>query len=385
MIANFRNVPVLMWNGAGDELVPPSSYLPTAQELDRLGYRYELDVFAPGEHNSIAINDQFAPAAEFLGTTKVNRDPGHVTYVFDPAQDYPNLGFVADHAYWMSKLRLRTSKASSGDAHGTVDAVSHGIAVGDPKASDTERGAGALTGGTLPAYPFSRQFRTWGATPRISKGNRIDLLARNVSTATIDVGRAKVGCDVHMDVDTDGPITLRFARCKRVLRLGCVNSRRGAKGTQLGPARLGRTRKRQRRSFRGKALKARRGMDRYCASGGGSFRIGYPTARLSRTARKLARKRAVLILTSSKRLQAKGIRPRSTVKRMRRRLHGERRLRVGSNTWYLARGRKATLVYKTRGKRVLDVGIANRRLTRSRGSARRLLRSWELRKKKKRR
>ena len=261
MIANFRNIPVLMWNGATDELVPPTSYLPTAQELDRLGYRYELDVFAPGEHNSIAINDQFAPAADFLGTTKVDRDPGHVTYVVNPAQDYPSLGFVADHAYWMSKLRLRSSKAASGDPHGTVDAVSHGIAVGDPKASDTGRGAGALTGGTLPAYPFTRQFKTWGGTPRISKGNRIDLLARNVSTATIDVGRAKVRCNVRMDVDTDGPITLRFARCKRVLRLGCVNSSGGPgpPAPALSPARLGRTRKRQRRVFQPAQLGAARG------------------------------------------------------------------------------------------------------------------------------
>jgi hypothetical protein len=379
MLANFRNVPVLMWNGYTDELVPPTSYLPTAQGLDRLGYRYELDVFAPGEHNSLAINDQFAPAADFLGTTKVNRDPGHVTYVLNPALDYPSLGFVADHAYWMSKLRLRNAKASSGDSYGTVDAVSHGIAEGDPKASDTGHGAGALTGGTVPAYPFTRQFKTWGGTPRIAKGNRIDLLARNVSTATIDVDRAKVRCDVRMDVDTDGPITIRFAGCKRVLRLGCVNSRGGASGTRLGPARLGRTRKRQRRVFRGKALKSRRGMDRYCAKGGGSFRIGYPTSRLSRTARKLARKRAIVILTSSKRFKAKGTRPGSSVKRMRRRLHGERRLRIGRNTWYLARGRKATLVYKTRGRKVLDVGIADRRLTRTRRGARRMLRSWELR------
>jgi hypothetical protein len=36
-------------------------------------------------------------------------------------------------------------------------------------------------------------------------------------------------------------------------------------------------------------------------------------------------------------------------------------------------------VFKTRGGRVLDVGIADRRLTGTRGSARRFLRSWELR------
>jgi hypothetical protein len=86
-----------------------------------------------------------------------------------------------------------------------------------------------------------------------------------------------------------------------------------------------------------------------------------------------------VILTSSKRFNAKGTRPGSSVRRMRRRLHGERRLRIGRNTWYLARGRRATLVYKTRGRKVLDIGIADRRLTRTRRGARRMLRSWELR------
>jgi hypothetical protein len=380
MVANLRNVPTLMWNGYTDELVPPPSYLPTAQELDRLGYRYELDIYAPGEHNSLAINDQFAPAADFLGTTKADRDPAHVTYVVNPALDYPKLGFVADHAYWMSKLRLRSTKAdSSGDPHGTVDVLSHGFGEGDAKASDTGHGAGALTGGGVPAYPFTRQFRTWGGTPRIANANRIDLLARNVSTATIDVDRAKVRCDVRMDVDTDGPITIRFAGCKRVLRLGCVNSRGGAAGTRLGPARLGRTRKSQRRVFHGKALKARRGMDSYCATGGGRFRIGYPTSRLSRSARTLAKKRAIVILTSSKRFSVRGVRPGSSVKGLRRRLRGERRLAIGGNAWYLARGHKATLLYKTHGRRVLEVGIGDRRLTGTGGSARRFLRSWELR------
>ena len=34
MVASLRNIPVLMWNAAADELVPETSYLPTAQALD---------------------------------------------------------------------------------------------------------------------------------------------------------------------------------------------------------------------------------------------------------------------------------------------------------------------------------------------------------------
>src|SRR3989441_10225398 len=83
-----------MWTSLADELVPPTDYLPTAEKLDGLGYRYELDVFTPGDHLTLAINDQFAPAAAFLDLAKVNRNPAHVTYVADPTLDYPGLGFV---------------------------------------------------------------------------------------------------------------------------------------------------------------------------------------------------------------------------------------------------------------------------------------------------
>src|SRR5437868_475508 len=98
LVPSLRNLPIVMWNMAVDELVPPASYLPTAQALDAAGYRYELDVFSPGEHLTLAINDQYSPAAAFLDLAIVDRDPAHVTFVVDPALDYPALGFVADHA-----------------------------------------------------------------------------------------------------------------------------------------------------------------------------------------------------------------------------------------------------------------------------------------------
>jgi dienelactone hydrolase len=150
--------------------------------------------------------------------------------------------------------------------------------------------------------------------------------------------------------------------------VGCVNSRGGASGKRLGPALLGRTRSRQRRLLRGKALKSRPGMDRYCATGGGSFRIGYSSAG----------RRVVLVITSSKRFTVKGIRVGASVTSLRRRLRGERRQRIGHNVWYLAPGRAATLAFKARGGRVLDVGIADRRRTSGARRSKGFLRSWEL-------
>jgi len=206
LIPSLRNIPVLMWNAATDELVPETSYYPTAQALDAAGYRYELDIFT-GEHLTLAINDQFAPAAEFLGTASVIRNPAHVTYVVDPSLDHPDLGFTADHAYWLSQIKPRSA------GQGTVDAFSHGFGMGDRPPNATQFGAGTLTGGNLGTLAFSRQYKTQGAVPTIQKINRIDLTATNVGSVMINPARAHVDCNVDLRVTSDGPITVNLAGC----------------------------------------------------------------------------------------------------------------------------------------------------------------------------
>ena len=86
VVASLRNLPILMWNNHGDELVSEPEFLQTANKLDSLGYRYELDAYQPctkesppgptcspviSNHLQLAINDQYAPAAAFLGTAHV--------------------------------------------------------------------------------------------------------------------------------------------------------------------------------------------------------------------------------------------------------------------------------------------------------------------------
>jgi len=93
VLASLCNLPLLMWNASGDELVNATDYGQTANELSSLGYRYELDVYQPcanplcsvlfPSHVMLAINDQFAPAAAFLGSATVGYNPVHVTYVVD--------------------------------------------------------------------------------------------------------------------------------------------------------------------------------------------------------------------------------------------------------------------------------------------------------------
>jgi pimeloyl-ACP methyl ester carboxylesterase len=219
---SLRNIPILMWNMAVDELVPATDYLPTADKLDSLGYQYELDVFLTGDHLTLAINDEFGPGATFLGTAMVNRNPPHITYVYDPAIDYPALSFVANHAYWISGLQLRSTAtpSSGGDATGTIDAFSHGFGVSDPIPSGTQFGTGTLTGGTIPDMAYTRQFQTLSPGAGFSPTDRIDLNAQNISAMTINVGRANVDCNVALHITSDGPLTVRLAGCDRTVSFG---------------------------------------------------------------------------------------------------------------------------------------------------------------------
>jgi hypothetical protein len=108
-----------------------------------------------------------------------------------------------------------TLRAAGGSAPlGAVDVRSHGFGVGDPAAGETQHGAGALTGGTFGAIPYTSQSKTWGAAPSAPKQNQLDITASNVSAVTIDAKRAKVDCNAKLEVSTDGPLEVTLAECK---------------------------------------------------------------------------------------------------------------------------------------------------------------------------
>jgi pimeloyl-ACP methyl ester carboxylesterase len=211
MLGSVRNVPFLIWDETTDELVPIAGVLEQVATFDALGYRYEFDQFQAGDHLTLAINDEYAPAAAFLGTETVNRNPAHVTYAYNPTMDFAADGTSAGHAYWVYGVSLRDE---SGPAPlGTVDVRSEGFGSGDPAAEPTQHGAGALTGGQLPAIPYTSQSRSWGATPAAAVADKLHIAARNVAGVVIDAARARVDCAAQLDVSTDGPLRVTLADC----------------------------------------------------------------------------------------------------------------------------------------------------------------------------
>jgi pimeloyl-ACP methyl ester carboxylesterase len=213
MLPSVRNIPFLIWNETTDELVPIAGVLEQVNTFDSLGYRYVFDQFQAGDHLTLAINDEYSPAAAFLGTDTVQPNPPHVTYAYNPTMDFAADGTTAGHAYWLYGVTLRNAEGSA--PLGTIDVRSEGFGVADPAPSATQHGAGALKGGQIPAIPFTSQSKTWGEPPAAPVADALDITATNVSSVTIDAARAGVDCRAQLHVTSDGPLAVKLTDCHK--------------------------------------------------------------------------------------------------------------------------------------------------------------------------
>jgi C-terminal binding-module, SLH-like, of glucodextranase len=349
MLESVRNIPFLMWYASGDELVPVASARAQQARFDALGLRYVWNLFSPAEHVTLAVNDQYQPAADFLGSAEVERDPAHVSYVVNPKMDFPGASFVADHAYWLSGLRLRDAR---GDApRGVIDVTSEGFGVGDPEPGATQSKAGALTGGQLPALAYTEQSKAWGEAPRAPRRNRLNIDAENVRSVTINPARARVRCDAELNVASDGPITVTLSGCNRAVRFRprCVAARQKVSSRGIGRVRIGRSKSRVRKSA-GTPSRQKRNVYRYCVKGGGRVLVVFSKQGRSR-----------LIITTARGHKVRGVRSGTTVERFRRAFRAAPRAGRGL---YLT-SRRSHVVIGTRKGRVRFVAVADRRLANS--------------------
>jgi hypothetical protein len=204
-LVSLRNTPIMTWNAAADELVNVQTSERMVADMTAAGIRFVHDFFPTADHLTLATNDEYGPAAEFLGEHRVDRAPSHVTYVVDPSEDSSDAGAVADHAYWVSSLRLRDSKAAP---RGTIDARSAGHGVGDPEVLPVVQSSGTLEGGSHGPMPYQRRERRWGEVPPLARTSKLFVKATNVASAVFDGTRARVGCAPKLYVETDGPMEL---------------------------------------------------------------------------------------------------------------------------------------------------------------------------------
>lgn len=205
-LASLRNTPLMSWAAAGDELVPVEETERATEQLIEHRLRFVHFLFPAADHLTLYTNDEWGPAAEFLGEHRVDRDPDHVTYVVDPREDSQPAAAVADHAYWLSGLRVR-----EGSELATVDARSEAFGRGEPEVLAVERGAGTLEGGSHGPMGYDRRSRAWRDAPPAERRDRLVVRATELAAATVDLRRARLSCAPEVDLRSDGPLDLRLA------------------------------------------------------------------------------------------------------------------------------------------------------------------------------
>lgn len=209
---NLRHVPLLMWNGANDELVPVTGPINYAQQLRDHGYPHELDIFPGYDHFLFAVRDNWKRGKRFLegaflGDGRVTRAPERVTYRAVPAMDavapeLRELGLVHDGAYWVHEIEPRDGADS-----GLVDALSRAEGYAPPR-TENFRGLG-----TDPDPHLKRGTRVHEGPAAGPGANQLEVTLEGVGTATCYVEEA--GLDparpLTLVVESDGPATLTLA------------------------------------------------------------------------------------------------------------------------------------------------------------------------------
>jgi pimeloyl-ACP methyl ester carboxylesterase len=126
LLDNIREIPLAIYQGAADELVPVSGVVKQVQRLQELRYRYRFYVFPHQEHYGPPIQDQWAEGSRYEHSFVQDPNPAHVTYIrsrpFERAiervqSDGVHFDFDLAQAYWMSGLDMdeRTNLVSRFD------------------------------------------------------------------------------------------------------------------------------------------------------------------------------------------------------------------------------------------------------------------------------
>jgi dienelactone hydrolase len=247
-IRSMRNVPLLVWISAGDEGSPSFYQLEQINALEAQGMPFAFTQFAEGDHVTLATNDEYGPAADWLGDSRVHANPARITYAVDPANDFPATGVVADHAYWLSALTLRSRKTPAPSAVDTatgqvvsaldpgaltsgpaalVDAHSYAVGESAPAVLTPASTPGVVAGGYHGPMPYLQTEQAAAPVRPVAREDRLTLTATNLATAVVDTAGARLSCRATVTVTSDGPLRVTFPACHRTLtfRAGTATAR----------------------------------------------------------------------------------------------------------------------------------------------------------------
>ena len=204
----LRNVPLMMWTSALDELQPVSGTEPDVQAVLDQGLRLDAWRFETWDHLSPSTNDFYAPAVDFLGSARVERNPARISYHIDASEDFDRHGVVARAAYWASGIEPRDPGLP-----GSIDLRSEGFGVADAVPLAVAQSNAVFSGGYLEPAPYTRRLLDWQPPATAPVRDRLVIRARNVSRVVIDPVRARLGCRAAREIDSDGPLEVVLRGC----------------------------------------------------------------------------------------------------------------------------------------------------------------------------
>jgi hypothetical protein len=151
------------------------------------------------EHFTFAVLDDWRKEAAYTKDLVRVHDPARVTFRTARELFREDLGLRQDDAYWVRDVD------PSGDGYADVDLVTHGCG-GTLPVIATQRG-----GGIDPVPWVSHEGAVTGASSSSAERNLAGSL-RGLSSVKIDVeGACLDGGAVTYDLETDGPVTVRFS------------------------------------------------------------------------------------------------------------------------------------------------------------------------------
>ena len=218
LLDNLRNVPLAIWHGTNDELVPVSGVTRQAARLQELGYTYRYYVFPGYEHYSHPAMDEWAAGARYMHGFTRDATPHRVTYVrdmrFERATETSRSGgvpldFDFDSAYWMSKLEPADPDEGVARFDGTTGmrqryTVTQAVPDSGPPTEFGTTGPFTILGQREVSLILP-QDAAWNPSPDF------DLNVTGARSVQIDMRELDMFEYLDATVTTDGPLEIAFA------------------------------------------------------------------------------------------------------------------------------------------------------------------------------
>jgi len=214
LLDNLREVPLAIYQGVEDELVPVSGTVRQAQRLQELGYRYRLYLFLAQEHYGPPIQDEWADGVAYEHSFVRNPNPPRVTYIrsmpFEHAVERVNadgvpLDFSFSRAYWMSGLE----PVDATDGKARFDGRSLAIAESG-HTNMPEVGGPAGLGQTGPYVMVGQRWLLPTAPGATRNGFETTLTGARAVTLNLDRMRVDVARTITGHVTSDHALELRL-------------------------------------------------------------------------------------------------------------------------------------------------------------------------------